>query len=142
MKSLLTATFSRAVSAQDIAMTVTERMTMKEIRSNKHLRVRQTAMDGGYGIIRLPRQNKKGYTEASIIWSWGGGWEHVSVRPFSGANPTWDDMCFIKDMFWNDEDCVVQYHPPKSQYVNVAENCLHLWRPIGQSMPVPPMIFV
>ena len=113
---------------------------MKEIKTNKHLRVKKTGFDGGCGVIRLPRQNKKGYTEASIIWSRGGGWDHVSVAPFSGANPTWDDMCFIKDMFFDDEDWVVQFHPAKSEYVNNMPNCLHLWRPIGQSMPVPPSI--
>jgi len=113
---------------------------MKEITSNKYLRVKRTGMDGGFGTIKLPRQNKKGYTEASIIWSWGAGWEHVSVRPFSGSNPTWDDMCFIKDMFWGDEEWVVQFHPPRSEYVNNVDNCLHLWRPLGQSMPVPPSI--
>lgn len=115
---------------------------MKPVKSNKHLKVRQTGLDGGYGIIRLPRDNKKGYTEASVVWSFGGGWEHVSVAPFSGANPTWDDMCFVKDIFWDDEDCVVQYHPPKSDYVNVKSNCLHLWKPIGQTIPRPPLIFV
>ena len=114
---------------------------MKEIQSNKHLKVKRTGIDGGFGVIRLPRQNKKGYTEASIIWSWGGGWEHVSVCPFSGANPTWDDMCFIKDMFFDDEDWVVQFHPAKSEYVNNMPNCLHLWKPLGQAMPVPPSIF-
>lgn len=114
---------------------------MKPVTTNKHLRVKSHGVDGGYGIIHLPRDNRKGYTAASIIWSWGGGWDHVSVRPFSGANPTWDDMCFVKDMFFYDEDCVVQYHPPKSEYVNNVDNCLHLWRPIGEAMPMPPSIF-
>lgn len=115
---------------------------MKQIKANKHLSIRHIGFDGGYGIINLPRESKKGYTRASIIWSCGGGWEHVSVAPFNGNNPTWDDMCFIKDLFWEETDCVVQYHPPKSDYVNVKENCLHLWRPIGQAIPMPPMIFV
>ena len=113
---------------------------MKQIKSNKHLSIRETSFDGGCGIIRLPRDNKTGFTKASIIWSWGLGWEHVSVCPINGKMPTWDDMCFIKDMFFEDEDCVVQYHPPKSEYVNNVPNCLHLWKPIGQEMPMPPSI--
>lgn len=69
------------------------------------------------------------------------GWEHVSVsrrdRP-----PTWDEMCQIKALFWGDEDCVVQYHPPRSDYVNHHPNCLHLWRPTGQEVPRPPSLLV
>ena len=56
------------------------------------------------------------------------GWEHVSVSPYKGKMPTWDDMCEIKDIFWNDEEAVIQIHPKKSEYVNMVDNCLHLWR--------------
>lgn len=114
---------------------------MKPVKTNNNLRVKEQGIDGGYGIIHLPRNNKKGYTTATIIWSWGGGWDHVSVRPFSGSTPTWSDMCFVKDMFFEEEDCVVQYHPPKSEYVNNVDNCLHLWRLRGEPMPMPPSIF-
>lgn len=55
-------------------------------------------------------------------------WEHVSVSPYKGKLPTWDDMCEIKDMFWDDEEVVIQIHPKKSEYVNILDNCLHLWR--------------
>ena len=56
------------------------------------------------------------------------GWEHVSVSPYKGKMPTWDDMCAIKDIFWNDDEAVIQIHPKKSEYVNMVDNCLHLWR--------------
>lgn len=69
------------------------------------------------------------------------GWEHVSVSRKDRC-PTWGEMCQIKSMFWGDDDCVVQYHPPKSAYVNNHPNCLHLWRPIGIEMPRPPSIMV
>ena len=36
-----------------------------------------------------------------------------------------------KALFWDEDDCVIQYHPPRSEYVNNHQNCLHLWRPIG-----------
>ena len=113
---------------------------MKAIKSNKYLSVKEVAPDGGFGYIKLPRDTKKGFTKATIIWSTGMGWEHVSVRPLNGSMPTWDDMCFIKDMFWTDEDCVVQYHPPKSEYVNNLPNCLHLWKTTDAEMPLPPSI--
>lgn len=57
-----------------------------------------------------------------------GGWEHVSIELYARRLPTWEEMCFIKDLFWEDEEEVVQIHPKKSHYVNMTE-ALHLWRP-------------
>jgi hypothetical protein len=68
--------------------------------------------------------------------------DHVSVSLSVKRCPDWEEMCMIKDMFWDDEDCVVQYHPPKSEYVSMHPFCLHLWRPIGIEIPRPPSIFV
>ena len=113
---------------------------MKPVENNKYLSIKLKGIDGGCGFIRLPRKNKTGFAKASIIWSWGAGWEHVSVSPLNGSMPTWEDMCLIKDMFWKDDECVVQYHPPKSEYVNNMPNCLHLWRPIALEIPIPPSI--
>lgn len=45
------------------------------------------------------------------------GWEHVSVSTRRRV-PNWTEMCFVKDLFWAPEECVVQFHPPKSEYVN------------------------
>ena len=64
-------------------------------------------------------------------------WEHVSVSR-SDRLPTWREMCTIKDMFWDGEDCVVQFHPPRSEYVNFHTWCLHLWRLIDHPFPQPP----
>lgn len=80
-----------------------------------------------------------------VIASNGGGWEHVSVSPCSRKRqscPTWEEMCEIKDLFFEAEERVVQYHPPKSEYVNQHPYCLHLWRPLAEDMPFPPAIFV
>lgn len=73
-----------------------------------------------------------------VIASDGGGWEHVSVST-EFRIPTWDEMCFIKSLFWDPEDCVVQFHPPASQYVNCHPYVLHLWREVGRNWPTPPM---
>jgi len=54
---------------------------------------------------------------AFVIASDGLGWEHVSVSR-KDRPPSWDEMCQIKALFWDDEDCVLQYHPPRSEYVN------------------------
>ena len=63
------------------------------------------------------------------------GWEHVSVSPKHKYKiPTWNDMCVLKDIFFDDEEEVYQIHPKKSEYVNLSENCLHLWKPIGHEL--------
>jgi hypothetical protein len=76
-----------------------------------------------------------------IIASDGEGWEHVSVS-LEDRCPTWDEMCQVKGMFWGDDDCVMQLHPPKSEWVNNHPFCLHLWRPVGVDIPTPPMLMV
>jgi len=56
--------------------------------------------------------------------------------------PNWAEMCFIKDIFWEEEEAVVQFHPPKSDYVNHHPYCLHLWRPVFSKLELPPSILV
>lgn len=67
-------------------------------------------------------------------------WQHVSVS-LPHRCPTWEEMCKVKSLFWSEEACVVQYHPPKSDYVSFYEFCLHLWCYQGE-MPRPPSICV
>lgn len=69
------------------------------------------------------------------------GWEHVSVSRYDRC-PTWDEMCQVKAIFWDEEDCVIQYHPPSSEYVNNHPNCLHLWRKVDEVFAMPPSILV
>jgi hypothetical protein len=76
-----------------------------------------------------------------IVASHEEGWEHVSISLHSRC-PTWEEMCAVKDLFWDEDDCVIQYHPPKSDYVNCHPHCLHLWRPVGVDIPRPPKIMV
>jgi hypothetical protein len=75
--------------------------------------------------------------ELFIVASDGLGWDHVSVHTAERC-PTWEEMCFLKDLFWDDTDCVVQYHPIKDQYVNNHPNCLHMWKCQGSMFPSPP----
>lgn len=65
------------------------------------------------------------------------GWEHVSVST-NRRIPNWREMCFVKDLFWAPEECVVQFHPPAARYVNNYSVVLHLWRCIRQEFPMPP----
>lgn len=106
--------------------------------------------DGSYYV---PHYKIKDYL-FFIIFSSGMGWEHasVSLRKFVNRRtrkvtyvqrcPTWEEMCMIKDLFWEPEECVVQYHPPKSHYINNHQWCLHLWKPLTSALPVPESILV
>lgn len=111
--------------------------SIDEIKSTTNLMIHRIGADGGMGEIF-----RAGKRWASVIWSNGGGWDHVSVCPYNNKTPEWDDMCLIKDMFFYDEEVVVQYHPAKSEYVNKVPNCLHLWRPQNEALPTPPINFV
>jgi hypothetical protein len=60
------------------------------------------------------------------------GWEHVSVsvrQNNKAETPYWDEMCQVKEAFWDEDDVVLQFHPAKAEYVNCHPNVLHLWRP-------------
>lgn len=67
------------------------------------------------------------------------GWDHVSV---SHANfiPSWETMCKIGDIFFREDETIMQLHPKESEYVNTVSTCLHLWRPTlrGVEIPMPP----
>ena len=76
-----------------------------------------------------------------VIASNGLGWEHVSVSN-PQRTPSWEVMCKIKELFFEDEEVVMQLHPKKSEYVNNHEHCLHLWRPIDSEIPIPNSILV
>lgn len=111
----------------------------EELEQRKDFEVLRVGFDGGIGVFT--KGNLKGM---SVIWSFGGGWEHVSM---DGRNrmPTWDEMCQLKDIFFTEDECCVQYHPPKSEYVNNIPYCLHIWKPIEKfsgALPMPPSILV
>ena len=111
--------------------------TIEEILACERIAIDTKNDDGFRGIIQFP------HWQGSLIVSWGGGWEHASVAPFRKSYvPTWDDMCFLKKLIWNEEEAVIQIHPKKSEYVNNLSNCLHLWRCTYKEMVLPPSCFV
>lgn len=72
------------------------------------------------------------------------GWEHVSVSRILKRQrpPNWAEMCLVKSLFWEDEACVIQFHPLQSDYINLHPGVLHLWRPRDGVFPMPPKICV
>lgn len=87
--------------------------------------------------IKLPTSR----LEFAVIASSGGGWEHVSVSTAERC-PRWDEMQQIKEMFFLDDEVVMQLHPAKKDYVNHHPYCLHLWRPTHERIPLPDVAMV
>lgn len=97
---------------------------IEEIRRNKKLMFQKMPMPlilGGF--VEL-----KGGKRASFCFSTADGIEHASIQLYARRLPTWDEMCEVKDIFWDEEEDVVQVHPRRSVYVNLTE-ALHLLRP-------------
>lgn len=99
------------------------------------------ASDASYGNNGAFMVKLKLGQVVNVVASDGAGWEHVSVSRRDRC-PTWDEMCQVKDLFWGPDDCVVQYHPPKRDYVNIHPYCLHLWRQVGVEFPQPDSLMV
>jgi len=110
--------------------------TLDEIAGIPGLQIFQTGEDGGTGLlfeIDPSRPNRR----AGVVWSNGGGWDHVSVS-FPSRCPTWNEMCRVKQLFFRPDEVVIEYHPAESEYVNMHPFCLHLWRPQEDMIPTPP----
>lgn len=103
---------------------------------------------GDFGGCFLIPGNFKNPVRTRIIASAGPlpgdaqAWEHVSVTVQAKRCPTWEEMCRVKALFWDPEDCVLQFHPPESDYVSYHNYCLHLWRPVGVEILRPPALMV
>lgn len=83
-----------------------------------------------------------------ILASCEAEWEHVSVSLWTKRGtridrcPTWDEMVWVKDLLFEEDEVVMQIHPKKEDYVNLAKNCLHLWKPVKEKIPTPPVVMV
>lgn len=95
----------------------------------------------GAFYIPLTDKTSKKIIYVTVFCSNGYGWEHVSVSLMK-KTPSWEQMCKIKNLFWDEEDTVIQYHPAESDYVNYHPRCLHLWRPINAEIPKPPTYMI
>lgn len=111
--------------------------SIEEILKNKGLFGFETGHDGG----TCWRQFHTNKSPAVIIFSWGGGWDHVSMS-FRNRVPSWDEMCWLKDAFFDEDEVVIQFHPAKKDYINTHPYCLHLWKKQGYEIPTPPSLFV
>ncbi len=92
-----------------------------------------------YGLFMVPGMGG----DLKVLACDGGdaGWDHVSVS-LKNRCPNWIEMSKVKDLFFSDDETVVQFHPKKSEYVNNHPHCLHLWKPVNKEIELPPSILV
>jgi hypothetical protein len=99
-----------------------------------------TDADDQNGAFELVGPNKR---RLIIIASSGEGWDHVSVSVRGTDDPpTWEEMCFVKSLMFDDDEVCMQLHPAASNYINHHTGCLHLWKPQDEKIPLPPLILV
>jgi len=76
-----------------------------------------------------------------VLLSDGMDWDHASISLDKNRTLTWEEMCYVKDLFFKEDEAVIQIHPKKEDYVNFAKTTLHLWRYQGE-FPLPDYIMV
>jgi hypothetical protein len=75
--------------------------------------------------------------ESVAIEQDGQRWHHVSVSRASRI-PSWEDMCLVHRLFIGEETAAYQVHVPKSRWISIHPNCLHLWTCLDQPSGVLP----
>jgi len=93
-----------------------------------------------YGAFFIPA-TKNGEWLKVICAPMDSEWQHVSVS-HPRRCPTWMEMAKVKDLFWSEEETVVQFHPKKSSYINNHPYCLHLWKKKDFEHELPPSILI
>lgn len=99
----------------------------------------------GFFLIKHDGVMLRAQSSDATAWKQSGmkgkPWEHVSVS-IEDRCPTWEEMEFVRDLFWHESETVMQLSVPRAQHVNMHPYCLHLWKPIGLKIPLPPSILV
>ena len=88
-----------------------------------------------FGIFEIPSCSDSYVLR--VIASVGDGWDHVSVSRRTRC-PSWEEMEFIKRLFFRKDETAMQLHVPAADHINCHPFCLHLWRPLGRDIPRPP----
>jgi len=110
---------------------------LADVRADDRVKVVDLGADGGAFLLAHPRTG----VDLRVIASDGGGWDHVSVS-LPNRCPNWVEMEATRRAFFDDDETVIQIHPPLTDYVNCHPHTLHLWRPQNAEIPRPPAVFV
>jgi hypothetical protein len=80
--------------------------------------------DGWNGAFIVPLEGEMW----QVIISDQCGWRHLSATNAQKKQlPSWHIMCRLRDAFFPDDAWVVQFHPPKEDYIDIHPYVLHLW---------------
>lgn len=98
------------------------------MRNNPNLKIESARIDGprdsSYGFFLFEHRGESIRVQASC----GGGWDHVSVS-LAHRCPMWEEMAWVKSVFFKEDEAVMQLHVADSKHINCHPYCLHLWRP-------------
>ncbi len=108
--------------------------SLEEIKQTRNLFIEAENDNDGMGGHYYDSVSGK---NLNFIFSYQIGWEHLSVS-MPSKTPSWDQMCRMKDIFWNKNEACVEYHPKEEDYINNHPHCLHIWRPTEVELPTPP----
>lgn len=92
-----------------------------------------SAYGDDFGMFKIPGPCA---APLAVIVSAGDSWDHVSVS-LKNRCPNWSEMSFVKDLFFDETETVMQLHVPADDHVNCHPYCLHLWRPHHAEIPRP-----
>lgn len=110
-----------------------------EVYRKKHPIMGDSVRGDDYGYFEIPyKANTLFVIACSGIDS---GWDHVSVS-LKNRCPNWPEMVYVKDLFWEPEECTFQFHPPEKDYINTHPYCLHIWKPTTGIIPLPPKGYI
>jgi hypothetical protein len=122
---------------------------LAKFRDHEADRIYETADNeralGGAFLVPVPGKNGS-FTRISymrVIASTGKGqkdpawrWDHVSVSR-SDRCPTWEEMDFIKRLFFLPDEICFELHPAEAEHISNHPYCLHIWRPLDAKIPLP-----
>ncbi len=124
------------------------RHQIPEILKNGRITTGVLASDESFGWNGAFQIRGPNGLDLVFIISDGMGWEHVSVQEIEPdelteqKTPSWETMCWVKNLIWDENETVVQFHPRKRDYVNNHPFVLHLWRPTREKLPKPSPLMV
>jgi hypothetical protein len=116
---------------------------MRDLRIHESKRIIDSEMATAYGKPNDPGGGAFSFASPLtgermvVIASVGEGWDHVSVSFYDRA-PSWSEMDWVKRGFFKDDETAMQLHVPTARRINIHPHCLHLWRPHGKEIPLPP----
>lgn len=96
----------------------------------------------GYGPIAAHARTYETVGGLRVIYSLdtlddGEEWEHVSVSRRDRL-PSWGDLMLVKELFIGPEREALQLLPKRSEHINLARCCLHIWARTSRSRVVMP----